>query len=459
MTFCRKDFQMRFLHLTGPLFVASALFVTGCAESQPTPEVTPLPPPLKTTETKLVEAKPAETKVTVATPVKDAKPVLLGTEELTLGIPGKGKLTLEQAKAWFDSPENHVPLQVELPLGLSLGQSAIKGLDKNPLTRAKIELGRQLYFDKRLSVDNTVSCADCHHPESGWAKETQFGVGVKGQQGGRNSPVSFNRILTDIQFWDGRAASLEEQAVGPIANPIEMGNTHEAVVDTLKKNSVYVAEFAKVFPEGVTIDNVGKAIATFERAVVTGPAPADYYEPLRALQNAFKDDLKDLENFKKEDAESYEQYAKAKAAAEAHPMSDSAKRGREIFYTEKGGCTACHVGANFSDEKFHNLGVGMEKAEPDLGRFAITHQLKDKGAFKTPTIRNAEQTAPYMHDGSQKTLEEVVEWYNKGGHPNPQLDKDIKKLNLTEQEKKDLVAFMKACTGPFPKVETSRLPE
>ncbi|MFO1019337.1 MAG: cytochrome c peroxidase [Planctomycetales bacterium] len=465
---------MRSMPLVASLLVAFALFAAGCSESQPTPEVTPLPPPLKTTETKPAEtkaeeSKPAEpkpaepkttdTKATVATPVKDAKPVMLGTDELTLGVPGKGKLTLEQVNAWLADPKNHAPLQIELPLGLNLGQSAIKGLDKNPLTRAKIELGRQLYFDKRLSVDSTVSCADCHHPDNGWAKETQFGVGVKGQQGGRNSPVSFNRILTDTQFWDGRAASLEEQAVGPIANPIEMGNTHDAVVAMLKKNPVYVAEFTKVFPDGVTIGNVGKALASFERTVVTGPAPADYYEPLRALENAFKDDLKDPENFKKEDPESYEQYVKTKAAADAHPMSESAKRGREIFYTQKGGCTACHVGANFSDEKYHNLGVGMEKKEPDLGRFAITHDLKDKGAFKTPTIRNVEQTAPYMHDGSQKTLEEVVEWYNKGGHPNPQLDKDIKKLNLTDQEKKDLVAFMKACTGPFPKVEMSRLPE
>jgi cytochrome c peroxidase len=140
-------------------------------------------------------------------------------------------------------------------------------------------------------------------------------------------------------------------------------------------------------------------------------------------------------------------------------MNDSAKRGRELFFGQKAGCTACHVGPNLSDEKFHNIGVGMDSESPDLGRFTVTQDEKDRGAFKTPTIRNVALSAPYMHDGSQKTLEEVVEWYNKGGHPNPNLSDKIKKLDLNEQEKKDLVEFMKACTGVFPKVETGRLPE
>jgi cytochrome c peroxidase len=140
-------------------------------------------------------------------------------------------------------------------------------------------------------------------------------------------------------------------------------------------------------------------------------------------------------------------------------MSDSAIRGQKLFFSQEVNCTACHVGANFTDEKFHNLGVGMDKEQPDLGRFEVTKEEKDKGAFKTPTIRNVEFTSPYMHDGSQKTLEEVVEWYAKGGHPNPWLDEKVKKLTLTDQDKADLVAFMKACSGPFPKVEHARLPE
>jgi cytochrome c peroxidase len=150
-------------------------------------------------------------------------------------------------------------------------------------------------------------------------------------------------------------------------------------------------------------------------------------------------------------------YAAAKAGAEAHPMSDSAKRGRDLFFG-KANCTACHVGANLADEKYHNLGVGMDKDEPDLGRFVVTKDEKDKGAFKTPTIRNVAHSGPYMHDGSQATLEEVVEWYDKGGHPSPRLSEKIKPLGLTPQEKADLVEFMKACTSDTPPVESGRLP-
>jgi len=146
-----------------------------------------------------------------------------------------------------------------------------------------------------------------------------------------------------------------------------------------------------------------------------------------------------------------------KAAAAAHPMSESAQRGRELFFG-KANCTACDVGANLADEKYHNIGIGMDKREPDLGRFAVTKDPADTGAFKTPTVRNVALTAPYMHDGSVATLEEVVEWYDKGGHANPHLSDKIKPLNLTKQEQADLVEFMKACTSPTTPVETGRLP-
>lgn len=382
----------------------------------------------------------------------------LTSVELTSGIPGEGELTIEQIKAWLADDANHTVLEVTLPLGLAAGASEMKIPADNQLTRAKIELGRQLFFDRRLSSDGTISCADCHAPDRGYAHETRFGVGVDGQEGNRNSPVSYNRILSGPQFWDGRAASLEEQAVGPIANPIEMSNTHDVAVETVKKNEGYRIQFEKIFDDGVSIDNIGKAIASFERVIVTGPSPYDYYEPLRTFEIAFADDLEDLEEFEEEDPKTYATYIARKKASDANPMSDSAKRGREIFFSDKGSCTACHVGANFTDEKYHNLGVGMDQDEPDLGRFVVTKEEKDRGAFKTPTVRNIELTAPYMHDGSQATLEEVVEWYAKGGHPNPHLSKDIKKLELTDQDKKDLVAFMKALTGDFPKVETERLP-
>lgn len=387
-----------------------------------------------------------------AAPAGDSSAVQLGDPSLTAGIPGEGPLTVEEISAWLDAPNNHLVLDVTLPLGLSTGALQIKGLDQNPLTRAKIELGRQLYFDGRLSADGTVSCASCHHPEHGYARETQFGVGINGQMGGRNSPVSYNRILSDLQFWDGRADSLEAQAVGPIANPIEMGNTHENCVATLGGIEGYRLQFEKIFG-GVTIEAVGQALASFERAIVTGPSPFDYNEQLRAFDGV------DLESLEEDDPELYAAWQVASEAAAAHPMSESALRGRELFFSNRVGCTACHVGPNLSDEKYHNLGVGMSAPEPDLGRFAVTGVETDRGAFKTPTIRNVALTAPYMHDGSQKTLDEVVAWYSQGGHPNPNLSEKIKKLDLTDQERQDLVAFMQACTGDFPVVQMERLPE
>ena len=376
--------------------------------------------------------------------------VQLGEPSLTSGVPGAGPITLEQIDAWLAEPTNHVTLMPELPLGLATGANQITGIDSNPLTRAKIELGRQLYFDMRLSKDSSVSCASCHNPAEGYAAHTKFGVGIDGQEGGRNSPVSYNRILSGAQFWDGRADSLEAQAVGPIANPIEMGFTHEGVVQRLSEIPVYRRQFEAIFGE-VTIDRVGQAIATFERSIVTGPSPWDYYEALLPFEALDEEDIADDEDLA-------EKYAMLTAGAEANPMSDAAKRGRDIFFTEKGNCTACHVGANLADEKYHNLGVGMAKDEPDVGRFAVTGDEQDMGAFKTPTVRNVALTAPYMHDGSQQTLEEVVEWYNKGGHPNPHLSEKVKPLNLSDEEKADLVEFMKACTGPTPTVEVSRLP-
>ncbi len=384
------------------------------------------------------------------TPASKSNVVQLPSDELVAGIPGDGPLTTAQIKAFLDDPKNHEVLEIRLPLGLAAGTSSITGLKENPLTRAKIELGRQLYFDKRISYDQTISCASCHAANEGWTRASQFGVGVGGKTGNRNSPVSYNRILSGAQFWDGRAASLEEQAKGPIANPIEMAFTHEECVDCIQKIEGYQMEFDKVFG-ALDIDAVAKAIASFERVVLTGASPFDYNDQFEKYKDVDLDELK-------EEPEAYKKYLQAKADVEAHPMSDSAKRGKVLFFN-KAGCTACHVGPNLSDEKYHNIGVGMDAKEPDLGRFAVTKDEKDKGAFKTPTIRNVAQSAPYMHDGSQKTLLEVVQWYNKGGHPNPHLSDKIKKLNLSDQEIKDLVAFMEACTGPFPKVRSDRLPE
>ncbi|MFN7891866.1 MAG: cytochrome-c peroxidase [Pirellula sp.] len=388
-----------------------------------------------------------------------ADSIQLGKAEITKGIPGGSILTVAEIKKFLDEPSNHKPFSPALPDNLKAGSSAVFVPEDNPLTLAKIELGRQLYFDKRLSVDSTVSCADCHSPATGYGANTQFGVGVRGQLGGRNSPVSFNRILSKGQFWDGRAGTLEAQAVGPIANPIEMGNTHEAVVKFVTANSGYRMQFEKVFGKAPNIDDIGKAIASFERAIVTGPSPYDLHEPVRQMLAAFPEELSDLEALKKDDPELLSKFTKAKEASAANPMSDSAKRGRDLFFSAKSNCSACHVGVNFTDELYHNIGVGMDAAKPDLGRFAETKVEKDKGAFKTPTVRNIAQSGPYMHDGSQKTLEEVVEWYAKGGHANPYLSDKIKKLDLTAQDKADLVEFMKSLTGPLPQVETGKLPQ
>lgn len=406
-------------------------------------------------ETPPAATSPSEpaTPATDPTAKRESQTVLLGSPELTAGIPGEGPLTLAEVQRWLSNPDVHAEITPELPLGLSLGKIPPEILERNPLTRAKIELGRQLYFDTRLSADNTVSCASCHNPAEGYAAHTQFGVGIKGQEGGRNSPPSYNRILSHAQFWDGRAGSLEEQAIGPIANPIEMGNTHAAAVATLKANPVYEAQFAAVFPnEGVDISTVGKAIAAFERVLVTGPSAYDYEERLTPFTKLTEEDFADDPDLKKE-------FDEKRAAAEAHPMSESAKRGKVLFFSERVNCAHCHVGANFADELYHNLGIGMDRPEPDQGRFKVTKVDKDLGAFKTPTIRNVAQTAPYMHDGSLKTLLEVVEHYNKGGTPNPTLSPKVTKLNLTEQEKLDLVAFMESVTGDFPPVQTGRLPE
>jgi len=389
--------------------------------------------------------------------VSAGETVRLGEGDFLTGIPGSGVLKLDEVQKWLANPANHQELSPVLPLGLSSGQQSITGLKDNPLTRAKVELGRQLYFDTRLSSNNTVSCASCHHPDEGFGRRTQFGVGVNGQQGGRNSPVSYNRILSDLQFWDGRAGALEEQAKGPIANPIEMGNTHEAAIKTLKAIPGYAMQFDKVFgKDSLTIDNVAKAIAAFERCVVTGPAPYDFAEGLRAFKSLSADDLEEL---KEDNPAAYKRYEQLAAGAKAAPMSDSALRGRELFFEARIGCSLCHVGANLTDEKYHNLGIGMNTDKPDLGRYAVTKSEADKGAFKTPTIRNVAASAPYMHDGSLKTLGEVIDHYAKGGNPNPWLSDKVKKFELTAQEKQDLIAFMEACTGSFPKVEQGRLPE
>lgn len=384
--------------------------------------------------------------------------VVLGSDDLVAGITGDGALTMADIEAWLNELRNHVELDPRLPVGLAPGAVEIEGLRGNPLTRAKIELGRQLYFDPRLSSDHTVSCASCHDPNHGFADDAKVSLGVENQAGGRNSPVAYNRIFSANQFWDGRAATLEEQAVGPIANPIEMANTLQACVDQLATIDGYHVQFERLFPDGLTIDNVAKAIACFERTLVTGTSPWDHYSRLASFNEAYAGDLEYLDELEVDDPELFEEYQQLVAASEANPISDSAIRGSKLFFgTAK--CSTCHNGVNFTDELYHNLGVGIDGDQPDWGRFEVSEACADRGAFKTPTLRNIEQTAPYMHDGSLGSLAEVVDWYNEGGLHNEWLSDEIEPLELTDRERADLVEFLKALTGRLPNVERGRLPE
>lgn len=292
------------------------------------------------------------------------------------------------------------------------GLPALTWPTDNPYSAAKNELGRYLYFDRRLSADNTISCASCHDPSRGFADGAATSTGVRGQKGTRSAPTILNRAYSLAQFWDGRAKTLEDQAKDPMVNPIEMGNTHPAIVATLRGIPGYRALFDKTFgSEEIDIDRVSKAIACFERTVLSGNSPYDRYKRGR------------------KDALTAEQV-----------------RGMSIFFG-KGSCDRCHEGANFTLNAYANTGVGADKPEPDLGRYTVTHDPRDWGAFKTPTLREIEHTAPYMHDGSLTTLEQVVEFYDKGGIPNKNLDASIRPLHLTDQQKSDLVAFMKALSG------------
>ena len=290
----------------------------------------------------------------------------------------------------------------------------------NPQSSLKILLGKQLYFDTRMSKDNTISCASCHDPAMGWSDAGPTSTGINGQKGGRRSPPVSNAAYSALQFWDGRAPSLEEQAKGPIQNPVEMGSTHEVMIQSVQNIPGYVEEFKQVFGTSVlTVDMVADAIASFERTVVTTDSPFDRY-----------------------------------ARGEKNALSKLEKDGLEVF-TGKGHCTACHWGPYFSDGRFHNLGVReYDPAKPDMGRFDVTKNPADKGAFKTPTIRDVALRAPYMHSGSEKTLEDVVDLYDKGGRVrSANLDPLVVPLGLTGYEKKALVAFMKiSMTSTNPEV-------
>jgi cytochrome c peroxidase len=319
------------------------------------------------------------------------------------------------------SAQKKPPAVILIPKGLA----EIICPEDNPHLEDKVELGKQLYFDKRLSKDNTISCASCHDPEKGWSNGEPFATGVRGQVGGRSAPSIVNSAYSALQFWDGRASQLEGQALGPISNPIEMDMPIEDVVAKLNKIEGYKKQFQAIYKTDVTPEGIAKSIAAFERTILSGDAPYDRFK-----------------------------------AGDTKAMSEQAQRGMKLFFG-KANCSACHTGHSFSDFAFHNIGVGMDKEKPDLGRFVVTKLEGDKGSFKTPTLREVARSAPYMHDGRFKTLEEVVDYYNKGGHPNPQLDEEIFEIKLTKEEQADLVKFMKEglSSETYPNVKPPKLPE
>jgi cytochrome c peroxidase len=294
----------------------------------------------------------------------------------------------------------------------------------NAITPARVELGKMLFFDPRLSGSQWISCASCHNPALGWSDGLPTAIGVGMKKLPRRTPTILNVAYNTVFMWDGRAASLEDQAVGPIKNKDEMDLDMEILVERLVAIPGYAAAFERAYPgEGITEKTIAKALASFERTVVSAESPFDRWR-----------------------------------AGNEKAVDDSAKRGFKLF-TGKAKCDTCHEGANFTDNGFHNIGLKTPKGmSEDVGRYAQRKVKINKGAFKTSTLRDVELTAPYMHNGIYQTLEEVLDHYDRGGDVKDNLDPNMEPLNLTAQEKQDLLAFLKSLTGKPMHVMIPQLP-
>jgi cytochrome c peroxidase len=302
---------------------------------------------------------------------------------------------------------------MKLPLGLQ--EQAVFIPESNPPTPEKIALGKQFFWDKRWSKSGTVACVSCHQPGHGWTDPQTFSANFEGKPTPRRAPTLVNRLFSDRQLWTGMRGSLEEQAKH------DSNRSDETLVAQLGAIPAYQAAHRRVFGRGLDVDGVAQAIAAYVRTIVSGNAPYDRFK-----------------------------------AGDRTAMSPSAQRGLTLF-EGKASCVRCHAGFNFTDEGYRNIGVGMDREKPDLGRFAVTRTEVDKGAFKTPTLRDVARRGPYMHDGSARTLAEVVAFYDRGGVPNPWLSGDVRPLGLSAQEQADLVELMKALTGEIA-AEVSRPP-
>lgn len=336
--------------------------------------------------------------------------IVLGSPHLTAGIPGDGPLTTDELQAWLADAANHAPIKFVLPAALASESANVVVPSDNELTLAKIELGRQLFFDKRLSGIGTFACATCHQPEQSY---TSYHVMPEVD---RNASTVFNRILGREHFWDGRASSLEAQPRSPIENPFEMNSSPEISTANIAAIPGYLLQFRTIFGS-VTFENICKALACFERVLVTTDSAWDRGQ-----------------------------------------LSASAQRGEELFMSDRLGCADCHSGRNLTDEDYHHLGVPMVGQAKSDGRYSVTRVESDRGAFKTPSLRNVANTPPYMHNGSLGTLEEVVDFFDAGCgiHNGSRLRAP---LNLTDSDKRDLIAFLQSLTSHLPPVETGRLPQ
>ena len=345
--------------------------------------------------------------------------------------------------AFQSGAERAKPLRVQVPVGLNESLWRKRIPKDNPLSVEKVALGRALYFDKRLSVDGTVSCATCHDPALAFTDAKVLAIGGHDRRGTRNAPTILNAVFNETFFWDGRASSLEDQVKHPLLSSFEMGMPNEREVAVrLSAIHEYESQFKRVFKsEGLTVDTIAKAIAAYERTLLSGNSPFDRF-----------------------------------IAGQQTALTEAQKRGLTLF-KGKAKCIECHTyslqNPFFTDFKFHNTGVAVADAALDelvgsfvktskdasgtvlahsagfseLGRFAVTLQRVDVGAFKTPPLRDIELTSPYMHDGSIKTLIDVVQFYNRGGNANRYLDKRIEALQLTDAEVNDVVEFLRSLTS------------
>ena len=371
--------------------------------------------------------------------MRSTRPAAFGIPLLLLAVTALSSATPSRAE------ERKAP--DDLPLGVSKVLWELSVPPGAEPTADKVALGEKLFKDKRLSINDTVACATCHDPDRGFVdhKSLSEGVGGKAKPTQRNSPTVLNAMFNATQFWDGRAPSLEEQAKLPILNPIEMGQkSPDDVVAKVRAIPEYAQSFQRLFGRDLTYDDLVAAIAAFERTQYAGDAPFDHY-----------------------------------LHGDSKAIDASAQRGWVLF-NGKGRCNECHafntVTPLFSDQKFHNIGIAAHKTDfiglarrateivrsgdlkqidelaiqsdlSELGRFLVTKQANDIGAFKTPNLRDIAVTGPYMHDGSMQTLWDVMDHYNKGGVPNPNLDGGMQRLGLTEPEIDDMVAFLATLTS------------